>query len=142
MKLTPSSAARRSTRTASSRSAGGPQTPLPVKRIAPYPRRLTVRSPPRVKVPDAWAGAWVVTSPTVREPAKTGHVRVASWPGGLAHHCSIALHLSGGGRDGRPAAPGVQAHRLLGSHRHGSAALRAGRRLGNALGHAARLRPA
>src|ERR1700759_2524588 len=52
-----------------------------------------VRSPPRVKVPDAWAGACVVTSPTVRAPAKTGHVRVASCPGGLAPPCSPALPL-------------------------------------------------
>ena len=67
-----------------------------------------VRSPPRVKVPDAWAGACVVTSPTVREPAKTGYVHVASWPGGLANHCSTALHLSRGGRYGRPAPPGYK----------------------------------
>ena len=45
--------ARRNTRTASSRSTGGPHTPLPVRRMAPYPSRLTVRSPPRVNVPDA-----------------------------------------------------------------------------------------
>src|SRR5829696_2111844 len=51
MKFTPSSGSRRSTRSASSRSAGSPHTPLPVIRIAPKPRRLTVRSPPRSKVP-------------------------------------------------------------------------------------------
>src|ERR1700721_1996636 len=51
----------------SSRSAGGPQTPLPTMRIAPKPSRLTVRSPPRVNVPDAWATEFcAVTSTTVR----------------------------------------------------------------------------
>src|ERR1700730_17417754 len=51
MKLTPSSTARCSTLRASSRSLGGPQMPGPVKRIAPYPSRLMVRSPPSAKVP-------------------------------------------------------------------------------------------
>ena len=45
MKSTPRSTARRSTLMASSRSAGGPQMPGPVMRIAPYPRRWMVRSP-------------------------------------------------------------------------------------------------
>src|ERR1700712_1966322 len=61
MKFTPSSTARRSTRTHSSASAGGPQTPLPVMRIAPNPSRLTVRSPPMAKVPDFCATEGVVT---------------------------------------------------------------------------------
>src|SRR6202043_50880 len=51
MKLTPSSTARCSTLRASSRSLGSPQMPGPVKRMAPYPSRLMVRSPPIVKVP-------------------------------------------------------------------------------------------
>src|SRR5262245_15553545 len=64
MKFTPSSTARRNTRMHSSRSAGGPHTPVPVRRIAPKPSRLIVRSPPRVTVPDA-AAICVVTSTTV-----------------------------------------------------------------------------
>ena len=51
MKFTPSSTARRRTAIASSRSAGGPQIPGPVIRIAPKPSRLTVRSPPTSMVP-------------------------------------------------------------------------------------------
>src|ERR1035437_9861068 len=46
MKLTPRSTARRRTLSASSGSAGSPQMPDPVMRIAPKPRRLTVVSPP------------------------------------------------------------------------------------------------
>src|ERR1700712_2820766 len=61
MKFTPSSTARRSTRMHSSASAGGPQTPLPVMRMAPNPSRLTVRSPPMTKVPDFCAMDGVVT---------------------------------------------------------------------------------
>src|ERR1051326_6111667 len=52
IRLTPSSIAWRSTASASRLSFGGPQTPSPVMRIAPKPRRFTVRSPPRVKVVD------------------------------------------------------------------------------------------
>src|ERR1700733_7986509 len=46
MKSMPNSTARRSTRTASARSAGWPQIPLPVIRIAPNPSRVTRRSFP------------------------------------------------------------------------------------------------
>src|SRR5579875_1132405 len=46
MKLTPSSTARRRVALACSRSGGSPQTPWPVIRMAPNPRRFTVRSPP------------------------------------------------------------------------------------------------
>src|SRR5258705_6703464 len=53
MKLTPSSTVRRSTALASSRLAGSPQIPSPVTRMAPNPRRLTVRSPPTAVVPAA-----------------------------------------------------------------------------------------
>src|SRR5438105_2696978 len=56
MRSTPSSTARRSTRIASSWSRGGPHTPGPGSCIAPNPRRWTVRSPPRVRVPLAVAG--------------------------------------------------------------------------------------
>src|ERR1700754_2814439 len=55
MKLTPSSTARRRTALASSRLGGSPQMPSPVIRMAPNPRRLTVRSPPMSIVPAAAA---------------------------------------------------------------------------------------
>src|SRR5450755_3054165 len=50
MKFTPNSTARLRTRLASPGSLGSPQIPLPVSRIAPYPRRFTSRSPPIVNV--------------------------------------------------------------------------------------------
>src|ERR1017187_5086975 len=55
MRLTPSSTARRSVARAAGLSAGGPQMPAPVMRMAPKPRRLTVRPPPMAKVPAAAA---------------------------------------------------------------------------------------
>ena len=61
MKSTPSSTARRSTRIAMPRSAGSPQMPRPVIRIAPYPRRVTATVPPSENTPLAAAG----TSPSV-----------------------------------------------------------------------------
>ena len=51
MNVTSSSTARRSAALAISRSAGSPQMPGPVIRIAPKPSRLTVRSPPTSMVP-------------------------------------------------------------------------------------------
>src|SRR5258706_14070998 len=53
MKLTLSSIARRSAAFASSRFGGSPQIPSPVIRIAPQPRRFTVRSPPMLIGPAA-----------------------------------------------------------------------------------------
>ncbi len=50
IRFTPSSMARLRTARAPSGSAGSPQTPLPVIRFAPKPRRFTVRSPPTAKV--------------------------------------------------------------------------------------------
>src|SRR5438046_5084273 len=50
IKLTPSSTARLRTLSAFPRSGGQPQIPSPVTRIAPKPRRLTVRSPPNFQV--------------------------------------------------------------------------------------------
>src|SRR6202008_1543074 len=87
MKLTPSSTARRNTRTHSSRSAGGPHTPLPVRRMAPNPSRLTVRSPPRGNVPDAWATVFCAVTPTTvrREPGS------ACWRGKLGQVDLAAL---------------------------------------------------
>src|SRR6185312_524148 len=55
MKVTPSRAARCSTRTAFGTSGGSPHTPRPVMRIAPKPRRLTLRSSPRTSCPAAAA---------------------------------------------------------------------------------------
>src|SRR5260221_2341082 len=64
MKLTLSSIARRSAAFASSRFGGSPQIPLPVIRIAPKPRRFTVRSPPMLIVPAADAsGCPLIDSP-------------------------------------------------------------------------------
>src|SRR5262245_23473669 len=50
IKFTPSSTARLRTLSAFCRSAGQPQMPSPVTRIAPKPSRLTVRSPPKLNV--------------------------------------------------------------------------------------------
>src|SRR5580698_9114683 len=55
MKLIPSSTARRSTRIASARSRGSPQTPLPVILMAPKPSLWTERSPPIRKSPESAA---------------------------------------------------------------------------------------
>src|SRR5215217_5446719 len=55
MRLTPSSTARRRTRTASSGSGESPHTPGPGSCIAPKPSLRTVRSPPIVNVPEAAA---------------------------------------------------------------------------------------
>src|ERR1700682_2638048 len=65
MKLTPSSTARRRTAIAPARSCGGPQTPSPVIRIAPKPRRLTVSLPASETVPLAAAGRLIVFSDLV-----------------------------------------------------------------------------
>src|SRR5687767_1099454 len=62
MKFTPRSGNRFNTRKASGLSDGGPQTPLPVMRIAPKPRRLTSSSPPMRKVPE-WAAVKVAMGP-------------------------------------------------------------------------------
>src|SRR5919109_3482987 len=53
MKLIPSSTAQRRTAVAPSGSAGGPQIPWPVIRIAPKPRRRSSSSPPSATVPAA-----------------------------------------------------------------------------------------
>src|SRR4051794_34176666 len=54
MWFTPSSMARRSTARAASRSAGGPQTPGPGRRIAPKPTRRTWRPPGGKVVSSMW----------------------------------------------------------------------------------------
>src|SRR5438445_47471 len=76
MKLIPRSSARRSTRLHSSRSAGSPQIPSPVRRMAPKPKRLTGRSPPMSMVP-ASAALMVV----VVRSAMTSSWVVAGWHG-------------------------------------------------------------
>src|SRR2546428_5475305 len=58
----PSSSVRRRTRLHSSRSAGSPQMPAPVRRMAPKPKRFTVKSPPRSIVPASAALMVVVRS--------------------------------------------------------------------------------
>src|SRR6266851_2661954 len=50
---------------APARSCGGPQTPSPVIRIAPKPRRLTVSLPPSETVPLAAAGRLIAFSDLV-----------------------------------------------------------------------------
>src|SRR5213080_5239620 len=70
MKFTPSSIARRSTAFARSRSAGGPQMPDPVIRMAPTQRRLTVRSPPTSIVPAVLALATIVVPLLLRGRAE------------------------------------------------------------------------
>src|SRR5439155_837806 len=60
--LMPSSSVRRRTRLHSSRSAGSPQMPAPVRRMAPKPKRFTVKSPPRSIVPASVALMVVVRS--------------------------------------------------------------------------------
>src|SRR5579862_3141897 len=67
MKLTPSSGNRRSVASAARRSGGGPQIPRPVIRMAPYPRRLMVRSP-NVNRPAALALMELMTA-ILRDPA-------------------------------------------------------------------------
>src|SRR5215469_7197035 len=62
MKLTPLATTWRRRAMAAAGSGGSPQTPAPVMRIAPKPRRLTVRSPPKVMVPAA-AGPELVAIP-------------------------------------------------------------------------------
>src|SRR5258705_6579416 len=51
MKLPPPPTTWRSSAMTALRSGGSPHTPRPVMRIAPKPRRATVRSPPIVIVP-------------------------------------------------------------------------------------------
>src|SRR5487761_770308 len=55
IKVTPRRTARCNTRTAVATSGGSPQTPRPVTRIAPKPRRLTLRSAPSTMCPAAAA---------------------------------------------------------------------------------------
>src|SRR5687768_3126520 len=83
MKLTPSSTARRRTVFASSRSAGGPQIPSPVIRIAPNPRRRTSSSRPRVRVPAADASVVVkaMRCPYPGVGPSIGGARPCSGPG-------------------------------------------------------------
>src|SRR5258708_4369217 len=77
MKSTPSSTARRNTRIASARSAGSPQIPGPVMRIAPYPSRVIATLPPRENTPLAAAAsspsAMQLTSMQLNLPSRREH---------------------------------------------------------------------
>ena len=77
MRSTPSSTARRSTAIAASWSAGGPQIPGPVIRIAPKPSRCTVL-PASSKVPDACTGFATVL---LSMPCASGR-RASGWAAG------------------------------------------------------------
>src|SRR5690242_16847840 len=79
MKFTPSSTARRNTRTHSSRSSGGPHTPFAVRRMAPKPSRLTVRSPPKVNVPDAPATVFEFSAVTSTDRTRRMRRRISAW---------------------------------------------------------------
>src|ERR1700753_2902119 len=77
---TPAATAARSTRSASSRSRGGPKTPSPASCIAPYPARCTRHGPSAKDPPSVPAPAPVTRSGTVG-----GHDRTADRGGGVAH---------------------------------------------------------
>ena len=70
IRLTPSSTARRSTRRASPGSRGSPQIPSPVIRMAPKPRRLTVRGPSAIR--PAWAAFSSVRADIARSSVEGG----------------------------------------------------------------------
>src|SRR4051794_11068181 len=74
IRLTPSSYARLRTRIASSWSAGGPQMPCPVMRMAPKPMRRTSRSP-SWNVPDACAVVVMSQSQPYPDPSDGKHRR-------------------------------------------------------------------
>src|SRR6478609_7687339 len=81
MKSTPSSTARRTTVRATSRSAGSPQMPGPVMRMAPKPSRLTVPRSLMSKVPAAptlmvWSFAMLIIGATRRSERM---FRVRAW---------------------------------------------------------------
>ncbi len=88
MWLTPSSTARRSTVIARSRSLGVPSG-LAVRRIAPKPIRLTVRSP-SVQVP---ALAAVTPSRYVAMDASLQDLDTASVTVVPTHHCPVHVKL-------------------------------------------------
>src|SRR3954471_23437261 len=62
MKFTPSSTARLNTALAFSGSSGSPQTPFPVRRIAPNPKRFTLK-PSSAKVPVLGLSSDISTRP-------------------------------------------------------------------------------
>src|SRR6478735_6132972 len=77
MKSTPSSTARRATLTATARSAGSPQMPGPVRRIAPKPRRWTGPRSLTSKVPLLRAGVADVMAATTHDRRPLFQVRAA-----------------------------------------------------------------
>src|SRR6266478_6003674 len=93
MKLTPNSMARRRTAIAVAGSLGGPQTPSPVRRMAPKPRRLTVSSLPREIVPLPAADPFIVCS-LISPPGDLGLSEVAYFtPRGARSNPGHALCL-------------------------------------------------
>ena len=64
MKLIPTSGTLLRVRIASALSAGGPQMPGPVRRIAPKPRRLTSISPSILNEPDLLASSLSIVDPS------------------------------------------------------------------------------
>src|SRR6185312_3977745 len=77
MKFTPRRTARCNTLTAVATSGGSPQTPRPVMRMAPKPRRLTSRSAPRTSCPAA-AAFMLAFIDTSARPASKPHASTAA----------------------------------------------------------------
>src|SRR3954465_2697391 len=99
--------------------------------MAPKPSRLTVRSPPRVKVPDAWSADEVVTSQTVRP--------VMTWcQGEIGRLGDPAADVPRGGRDDGPTPRRIPPRAQVSRHRPWARAIRGGGGQGHAVGNAAR----
>src|SRR6266536_526125 len=88
MNVTPSSTARRSTSSAPPGSAGGPQMPGPVIRIAPNPSRRTGRSPPSGYVPLSLTDTTSPSSAEIDTPAN--HAARPAYP---SENGEVALQL-------------------------------------------------
>src|SRR6266852_5346024 len=97
MKVTPLSTARRSRAIASPSSRGGPQTPGPVMRIAPKPRRPTVGPTPNVSV--IGRSTRVVRSGTVAPDldTTTGCYALFAAPARAAHDTGLWRCFGGAG---------------------------------------------
>src|SRR6187200_2061332 len=99
MKLIRSSGTRLRVRVASALSAGGPQMPGPVRRIAPKPRRLTSISPPILNEPDLRASSLSIIHPSSVLPTRYTRSPISRRQtvggydeiGDLDQHCLIIL---------------------------------------------------
>src|SRR3984885_8908200 len=89
MKLTPSAGRRLKVRSASARSGGSPQTPGPVTRIEPKPRRQTSIAPPILKVIECTAACAMA----LLRQRDLAHVVL---PGDVAHPRIVVLRDAGG----------------------------------------------